>query len=142
MLGSFKLLGPVGADVRISRKDTVRTKQALQRLGFIAPPEGVTPIADDTMLDGIKAFQKENGLVPDGAMKPGGPTEGLIRTALFEAANGLTDTRSPSFRVGAAVGAGAANRPADILATKRTLARVDIIPEDEVNGDMARAFPG
>ncbi len=38
----------------------------------------MTPYPDTRMFDGLKAFQKENGLKIDGMMKPGGPTENTL----------------------------------------------------------------
>ncbi len=144
MLPSFKLSGPVGASVRVNREDTVRTKQVLQRLGFLTPPEGgLTAIPDDAMIDGIAAFQEESGIAKDGAMKPGGPTEKLIRAALFEQENGSDHQGKSAFQVGSSVGEGAANRPADVLAAKHALALADEIAEEDVNTDMAsRTFSG
>ncbi len=144
MLASFRLSGPVGANVRVNRDDTVRTKQALQRLGFLTPPEeGLTAIADDAMIDGIVAFQKENGIAKDGAMKPDGPTEKLIRAALFEQESDSDDKGEAAFQIGSSVGEGAANRPADVLAAKRALALADVIAEEDVNSNMAsRTFSG
>jgi hypothetical protein len=144
MPASFRLSGPVGANVRVNREDTVRTKQALQRLGFLTPPdEGLTAIADDAMIDGVVAFQKENGIAKDGAMRPGGPTEKLIRAVLFEQENGSDDQGAPAFQIGSSVGEGAANKPADLLMAKRALAIADEIAEEDVNTDMAsRTFNG
>lgn len=144
MLPAFKLSGPVGANVRIKKDDTLQTKRALLQLGFLKPSsEGVTPVADDAMIAAIKSFQKENGVAKDGAMKPGGATERLIQAALFEGAEGANAKDSPAFRIGGAVGTGGANRPEDVLKAKRALSLADIIPAEEVNGKMAdRTFGG
>lgn len=144
MLPAFKLSGPVADNVRIKKDDTLQTKRALLRLGFLEPSsEGVTPVANDAMIAAIKSFQKENGIAKDGAMKPGGPTERLIQAALFEESEGGNAKDRPAFRIGNAVGTGGANRPEDVLTARRALSLVDIIPADEVNGKMAdRTFDG
>lgn len=144
MLPAFKLSGPVGANVRIKKDDTLQTKRALLRLGFLEPSsEGVTPVADDAMIAAIKSFQKENKITKDGAMKPGGPTERLIQAALFEEAKGGNAKDSPAFRIGDAVGTGGANSSEDVLKAKRALSLAGIIPAEDVNGKMAdRTFGG
>lgn len=144
MAVSFKLSGPVAANVRVAKDDTLRTRWALQRLGFLAPrSEGESLVANGEMLDGIKLFQKKSKLIADGVLKPGGPTERMIRASLFEKDNGPPDERAPAFQIGAVVGTGATNRPADVHATKRALSLAGIIGKDEVKSRMAdRTFNG
>jgi peptidoglycan hydrolase-like protein with peptidoglycan-binding domain len=51
-------------------------KSALAQTGHYQVPDfGITPYPDTSMIDGIKKFQKENGLKVDGVMKPQGSTE-------------------------------------------------------------------
>ena len=140
MLTQFRLSGPVGAQTRIRREDTLRTKRALSRLGFLAQrSNSVSPIANTEMIEGLRAFQRKNGLVEAGAMAPGGPSERLIRAALAERESGSAGNDTASFRVSASVGAASRNRPNDIRATKRALSRAGVIAESDADKEMAPA---
>ncbi len=56
--------------------DVIKIKSALAQTGHYQVPDfGITPYPDTPMIDGIKKFQKDNGLKVDGVMKPQGPTE-------------------------------------------------------------------
>lgn len=138
----FKLSGPVAANVRVGKADTQRTRRALRRLGILsASSEGMSPVADGAMLDGIKSFQKKTKLVADGVMQPGGPTERMIGAHLFEKENGRS--AAADYRVGGTVGAGAANRSSDVRATKLALSLAGVIGADDVAPKMAdRTFSG
>lgn len=140
----FRLAGAVGANVRVGRNDVLRTKRALHRLGYYVPFSGeIDHIADGAMLDGLKAFQKDNGLAASGAVRSADATERLLRAALFETDNGVPGNGAPAFAVGASVGSGGANRPADVAAAKRALGLMDIIPAEAVGLSMApRTFDG
>lgn len=52
-------------------------KKALNRLGYYQPYEkvGITDIADAALFKALKVFQKDQGLTPSGAIKPGDDTE-------------------------------------------------------------------
>ncbi|MGE5502439.1 MAG: peptidoglycan-binding domain-containing protein [Ignavibacteriales bacterium] len=86
----FKLKEPMGASYRVNPGDIVNTKTALTQLGYYKPPKGmgIQPWTDEAMFDGIKRFQKDNGLEVDGFMRPGGPTEGRINHHLALAEDG------------------------------------------------------
>ncbi|NVK19633.1 MAG: hypothetical protein HWE30_13115 [Methylocystaceae bacterium] len=59
--------------------DVLKTKSALAQTGdYKVPDFGITDIPDMGMIDGLKKFQKKNGLKVDGVMKPGGPTESKL----------------------------------------------------------------
>lgn len=56
--------------------DIIKTKNALAQTGhYEVSSFGTTPYPDSPMIDGMKNFQKDNGLKVDGVMRPGGPTE-------------------------------------------------------------------
>lgn len=139
----FAVSGLVGANRRVTPKDTLAVKRALQRLDLYEPPEwGVTETADIAMIDGLKSFQSENGLSVDGVMKPGGPTERLLKTALWETENGVS-TKTPQLRLAANVGEKAPNRPEDVRTVKRALAAAGYKSGSGVSGDIAdREFLG
>ncbi len=72
----FRVKKTVGSSWKVDEDDVVKTKTALERTGdYKAPAWGVTGFPDDDMFDGLKSFQKREGLAVDGVMKPGGPTE-------------------------------------------------------------------
>ncbi len=63
--------------------DVLKTKNALAQTGdYKVPDFGITDIPDMGMIDGLKSFQKKNGLKVDGVMKPVGPTENKIGETL------------------------------------------------------------
>lgn len=71
----FKLKKTVGKGYNVDFDDSYRTKKALADLGHLKAPEtGLTRYPDQSMIEGLKAFQRKNGLKTDGVMKPGGPT--------------------------------------------------------------------
>lgn len=56
--------------------DVFVTKKRLNSLGLYNIPDyGLTPWPDKLLFDGIKQYQKQNGLRSDGIMKPSGETE-------------------------------------------------------------------
>lgn len=69
----FHLTAPFAADSAAEEGDTRAVKQALNRLGYYTPhvQDGITGIPDRAVFAALKAFQKDNGLYPDGRMRPG-----------------------------------------------------------------------
>ena len=75
----FTLKSPVASNVNVDLEDSLRTKTALHRLGYLKAPEhGLTRYPNQLMFDAIEQFQKARGLKRDGIMKPGGPTERVL----------------------------------------------------------------
>lgn len=91
----FSLKDPVGTNWRLNTGDLKNTKRALSQLGYYkAPPErGIDDWADTQMFDGIRSFQKDNGLKVDAFMRPGGPTEKTINTQLAAARSPAPDAK-------------------------------------------------
>lgn len=86
----FSLQEPVGTNWRLNTGDLKNTKRALSQLGYykVPPERGVDDWADTQMFDGIRAFQKDNGLKVDAFMRPGGPTEKAVNQHLATALPG------------------------------------------------------
>lgn len=82
----FSLNKAMGTNYTVDPGDIVNTKTALNQLGYYDVPDhrGVDDWTDDAMFNGIKAFQKDNGLKVDGFMRPGGPTEQTINRLLAD----------------------------------------------------------
>ncbi|CAA7614955.1 peptidoglycan-binding protein [Magnetospirillum sp. UT-4] len=80
----LNLKSPIGTNYRIEPNDLMNTKLALNQLGYydIPPHRGIDDWTDDAMFDGIKRFQKDNGLKVDGFMRPEGPTEQKVNIRL------------------------------------------------------------
>lgn len=100
MTSQFKLEGTVGPNNDVEPRDARKVKQALLRLGDLENADVASlDFVDGPTLDGLKAFQKRNGLVADGIVKPGGPTEGVIAVVLAEQGKGTArkaeGTRDP-----------------------------------------------
>ena len=83
MFPRLTLHGPVDSSARVDPEDTIRAKTALNQLGYYRPPEfGITEVPDGPLFEGMRRFQKDNGLKADGITKPGGSTEQLLNAAL------------------------------------------------------------
>lgn len=82
----FKLNQPIGTNYRADPDDIMNTKRALAQLGYYDIPahRGIDDWTDDAMFDGIRNFQKANGLKVDAFMRPDGPTARAINAGLGE----------------------------------------------------------
>ncbi len=79
----FFTLRQVVSQTRARPADVLNVKRALNRMGFYDVPDyGMTPYADRTMFDGIRRFQRANGLRVDGVMRRGHATERAMNDAL------------------------------------------------------------
>lgn len=84
----LKLISPIGINYRTDSTDLMNTKRALNALGYydIPPERGIDDWVDGATFNGIRQFQKANGLKVDGFMRPEGPTEQKINASLSEGA--------------------------------------------------------
>ena len=82
----FSLGGSVGPAVSVDPEDLSKTQSALGRLSYPATPshDPNPDYVSKPFFDGLKAFQKDNGLRVDGIANPGGPTERVLDTRLHE----------------------------------------------------------
>jgi len=75
MVKPFKLAWPVGHSDSMNKEDIENTKRALDALGLYEPPQLFTErFSTEPMIQGLKKFQRREGLEPDGVMNPDGPT--------------------------------------------------------------------
>jgi len=82
-LRSFGICYSEGANTEPN--DVLKTKTALAQTGhYKVPSHGIVPFPDRQMIDGLKSFQRENGLTVDGVMRPKGPTETKIKEKISE----------------------------------------------------------
>ena len=136
MTSQFKLQGTVGPANDVEPRDSRKVKRALIELGFLeAPEDGATDFVDTSLLQGLKAFQKDNGLIADGVAKPGGPSERLIAAALAERDGVAPGT---AFALSDSVGQKAANRPEDLRSLKRALAAAGQFPAEQAQDPTGR----
>jgi hypothetical protein len=90
----FKLNSALRASSAANGDDVLNMKQGLNKLGhYEAPAYGMTPYPDTPMFDGMKAFQKKNGLTVDGYARPGGPTEKTLNSHLANTAHDLVQRK-------------------------------------------------
>ncbi|MDH5723020.1 MAG: peptidoglycan-binding protein, partial [Alphaproteobacteria bacterium] len=81
----FELFRTVGNNRENRTEDVFAVKDALSDFGFFdfgsnkAEPHG---ISTRELYEGIRDFQKENGLLVDGILKPKGETESALRQRL------------------------------------------------------------
>lgn len=65
--------------------DILTAKRLFQSIGRLEPPPGgFSPLFDRDLDGAVRAFQEDNGLLVDGLITPGGPTERNIRRARGE----------------------------------------------------------
>ncbi len=75
MFAPFQLKQAIGEAHTMDLGDSLNTKRALARLGYLAVPDGgLDEYPDRSMLEAVKSFQRDQGLAVDGVMKPDGPT--------------------------------------------------------------------
>ena len=128
----FSLNDIIGSSYPADPDDVLRTKKGLNCLGFYSAPKeyGMTPWTDNGLFDGLKNFQRENGLAVDGIMKPGGPTQSLLGRRL----SGRKDERDlmpKTFAPLSGLGKGEKNREEDVLGLRRGLAGLGLMPRGE-----------
>jgi hypothetical protein len=81
----FRLKKPIGEEFNMDLDDTLNTKNALADVGHMDVPDyGIDEFPDRPMLDGVKSFQREQGLKVDGVMKPDGPTIERLNQVMAE----------------------------------------------------------
>jgi len=69
----------------VEPSDILNVKTALEKVGSYEKPEwGMTDFTDNQMFDGIKKFQKDNGLKVDGIMKPDGETVSKLNEVIAQ----------------------------------------------------------
>lgn len=95
----FRLNKTVDRASNVDLDDVWSLKHALQGLGYYRPPDfGMHKYPDAELFDGIKRFQKEQGLTIDGVMNPDGETAtklGEIISLQHTTRNTLWPGRSP-----------------------------------------------
>jgi hypothetical protein len=143
MFSPFKLLSPLGRSYNVDLDDTLRTKKALNGLGYYAPPKhGMTRYPDERLFKGLESFQADNGLRKDAVMKPLGPTASKLGDALGRKRGGIKSSTRPRsllstplsflstpkrtpypsvFGISNSVGQGKDNLSKDVVAAKRAL---------------------
>jgi len=85
MLDFFRLKNAIGPAREIAPEDAVAAKTALAEIGHYQIPDfGVTPYPDGTLFEGVRKFQREQGLKVDGLMNPDGPTAQRLDALLAE----------------------------------------------------------
>ena len=90
MFEFLKLKSPIGRSYNTEPDDVLKTKKALNGLGYYDEPStAITEYPDSAMFLGIEKLQKDNGLKQDGVMKPGGETERSIGSMM----NGQLQTK-------------------------------------------------
>lgn len=106
----FRVKKTIGSSWNVDEDDVVKTKTALKKTGdYKAPEWGVTGYPDQDMFDGLKSFQKREGLQVDGVMKPDGPTEKRLAQKTKPTRAAETATASTMARKSAPANAGAAS---------------------------------
>lgn len=83
MITPFRMKDTVGKSYTTNLDDTYNLKRALAGLGHIDTTQGTLDrYPDGSMLKGIEAFQREQGLKVDGIVRPDGPTHQRLNAIL------------------------------------------------------------
>ena len=158
MVKPFKLTWPIGRADAMDKDDIENTKQALDALGLYEPPELFTErFSTEPMIRGLKKFQRQEGLVPDGVMSPDGPTHRRMNEVLEDISKpeNARDMNIPKAQVSAdlpnpiphstairlysPVGHRRDNHPHDIVSVKRGLAMLGEFPMHRSSIDDTQA---
>lgn len=76
MFAPIRLKRPIDPNSNVDLNDSLSIKTTLRKLGYYQPPShGMHPYPDDALFEGIRRFQRDNGLTVDGIMQPEGETE-------------------------------------------------------------------
>jgi hypothetical protein len=85
----FQLRKAIAPNVTMDPDDVLSTKSALGQLGhYDLKRDGLDAIATRPMIDGLKRFQRDQGLKVDGLMKPDGPTATRMTTLIGDSSLG------------------------------------------------------
>lgn len=83
MFTPFRLNKTIGEAYNMDLQDSLNTKKALARLGYLeAPDDGFDTYPDQALIDALKAFQRAEGLTEDGVMESGKETFDRLNAAL------------------------------------------------------------
>lgn len=130
----------VSAKTRMRDEDIVGAQRALADIGRYRPwPDlGFAPVAERRLFEGLKAFQRSQGLTPDGEMGPAGPTAQALDAARHHKANAGARRparemlgRGANLPLDLSVGEGGANREADVKAVKAGLGLLGYYPAEK-----------
>jgi len=82
----FSLNGPVGMTGANRRGDVARIENLLGRTGHldVDRTDGLTGFFGDRVAQAVAKFQKDNGLTPDGEVRPGGETIRTLKGLIAE----------------------------------------------------------
>ncbi|MBI1301336.1 MAG: hypothetical protein GC137_06725 [Alphaproteobacteria bacterium] len=85
------LTKPVRRSGQLDPFDVRKIKKALNRLGYYMPFEGIgiTDFSDDEMFQGLRAFQRQRGLVENGEIRADDETLKALNDALSVRPRGL-----------------------------------------------------
>jgi len=82
-LDELSLSSPLGETSPADPDDVLRAKHAFRKLRYYEVPSyGLTPYPDQSLFDGIRAYQKDKNLTVDGLMMPAGETEQSVNNSL------------------------------------------------------------
>lgn len=79
----FNIKSLLASNTNVDPDDSIKTKEALRRLGYYNTPSyGMTPYPDRELFTAVADLQRDSGIPPTGEMRPGDDTEKAVRAAL------------------------------------------------------------
>ena len=126
------LRAPIGDGLENHPDDLFRLERAFADAGDAIPAEGraSSPFLTTAHTSAVQNFQARNGLLPDGILHPGGPTEAALNNRLLGKPPGGGLPSRFRLRLAGDVGEGLANDRRDVINAKRALGPLGYMPED------------
>lgn len=128
MVGLFNRSVGRGLD---NDEDDVKVARAVTRAldGEEVSLEALSPVMDAEVEDGIRGFQRQQGLREDGIIHPGGETE---RNMIARITGEAPDTAKPEeVEIESSVGRGGENEAPDVVTLKRALGTLGYLKYDK-----------
>lgn len=128
----FDVGAPVGVGQKNDEEDVQRLDTALRDLNAYTPaPHHTAPVSYITreLEGGVKAFQEQNMLKPDGIVNPGGETARTIADRLGGKPRGAGLLLEPALRLSGTVGNWKANDENDVVSVNKALGGLGLMRE-------------
>lgn len=131
-LNAFRLRAPVGNGRQNDPDDVVAVQRQLAQRGYYGQetdePSG---FIDRTLINGIRRYQDDNGLVVDGWLAPGGETERNLKLPRGGTHTVFNPDASPSgIELSDEIGNGRVNREEDVTGVKQALGALGLYRYD------------
>lgn len=131
-LNAFRLRAPVGNGRQNDPDDVVAVQRQLAQRGYYGQEaDEPTGFIDRALIDGIRRYQDDNGLLVDGWLAPGGETERNLKLPRGGTHTVFNPDASPSgIELSDEIGNGRVNREVDVTGVKQALGALGLYRYD------------